>query len=306
MTVTVAAKASITPQAQRQVSARASIQARTKVLGIVNEDDGVLFAATERRSPEGLGENNVARTVLNGQDAYIWELDTQFFSNRSNQGTARANIRATTARTVQVRAKLTNQQLQTVQARARIAPRFAKTVSARAKIVGPSVRTVQVRANLRGTTVRTVTAKARIARIQFSVEVKASIANSVTRTVTAKAALTPQSLQKVDAKAAISNVILKTVSAKARVLPDTRLFARARILGFTSTTLEFTFNVQEAKRADLLFTFNATSGEKHYQVMQARARIQREPDALLTFEFSVNNPMPTGQVTIPTQRLKSP
>ena len=301
---TITSLAALTTQTLQRFSAKAKIQTKANI--VETAGDNLTGARPTRVTHEDVGDQNSTRTVANGQDVYIWTLDTQFLSSRFANLTARANIRNTTPRTIQAKGKLTNQQIQMVSVRANILPRFSRTIFIRGKIVGPTTRTFTARANLLARTVRTLDVKARISRIQFPIDVLASIVNTVTRTLEVKAAITPQTLQRIDIKAAIQQVIQKTFTAKARILPDTHLNVRTHILGYVTGSVEVDFNVAQRVTAQVVVSFNAGNLTKTSRVIEMKAKILSPRTASVEVEFNVNNPMPSELTTRPTERVKVP
>jgi predicted nucleic acid-binding protein len=302
VTQTTQLRGKITPQTIRKIDLRAAVQTRVVILETAG--DVMTIDPTTRVTHEDAGDFSVERVVLNGQDAYIWTLDTQFLSSRFANVTLRANIRATTPQTIQLRARLTNQAQQQIQLRARIAPRFFQFIQMRAKIVGPTTRTIQLRANLRATTTRTIQMQARIRRIEFQIDMRANIGNTTAKNLQMRARMTPQTLQQIDLRASITSIVFNTLQMRARIQPETFFHMRARILGVVTTTAEVNYNVAPVITTTLPVQFNAGDGAKVSHVLQMRARIILPIQTTLTVEVNVSSPMPDLPATRPTERIK--
>lgn len=301
-TQTMTMRAAVTAQTLQRLDMRAAIQTRVRV--IETAGDVITDEDAERITHEDAGDFSVQRT--SDQDSFIWTLDTQFLNSHEAKFTARANIRATVPRTMTMLAKLTAQSLQSMQMRGRIAPRLSKMMTMRARLLAAPSGSIQLRASVRKTVTQDMTMRARIRRIEFHIQMLASISNSVTQTMEMRARLTPQDQAKIDMRASINQIVPQIMQMRGRVLPDTRLSMKALLLGFTTASLEVTYDVAERVTARLPVEFRVTGGARVSQVMTMRAKIASPRTASLTVEFAVHNPMPVDVATRPTERVKVP
>lgn len=301
--VTTELRAKITDQQTSRLTMRAYLLSHAFTLE--SAGDQVTGESPTRTVHEDAWEFSVDRVVANGQDVYIWTLDTQFLSSRFANLALRANIRGTSSKTIQLRARLTNQVLQTFQIRGFIQPRFSREIEIRARLTAPPSQTIQLKGSIQKTTSQTVQIRARIRRIEFDLQMQANIRNAVDQTIQMRASITPQELQRIEMQARILQQVSQTIQIRARIQPETFLYMRARLRGPRTAELPIEWNVLEEKTTFLPLQWNVGSLVKTSQVLQMRAKIASPRTATLELEWNVNADIPDGPVMHPTQRLKS-